>query len=282
MNRNLAAGLGVVAIPILWFTLLWLPEWMANWYPLEAKDWAAQVVANRMMLVNLLGGLAVAGTIYFTYRNFKITQENLRASEANVRVTQDRSITDTFAKSIELLGNTDMSVRLGGIHSLARIAKGSETDYFPVMQVLTGFLRNKYRAPAALTSGSATSPGFSSCPVEVQAILTIVGERYWPNPTGYELDLSYIDIRDVWLPAAKFQKIFFWYVNLTRCNFSGAKLNDADFTGATLTECDFTDADLSNVNLDGARIISPKGLTKRDLNGARNVAKALYDAVEKG
>ena len=44
------------------------------------------------------------------------------------------------------LGSSEMSVRLGGIHSLARIARSSRTDYFPVIQVLAGFLRTRYGA----------------------------------------------------------------------------------------------------------------------------------------
>ena len=290
MNRNLVACLFIVclclctaAILILWLALFSLPEWMANQYHhLDAKDWAAQVAANRTILVNLLGGIAVACTIYFTYGNFKIAQDNLKTSEANVRATQDRSITDAFSKAIELLGNADMSVRLGGIHSLARIARSSEADYFPVMQVLTGFLRNKYREPVAPVNEAVTSPGYSRCPVEVQAIFTILGERYWPNPGGYELDLSYVHVCDAWLPDAKFHNVYFWHVNLTGCNFSGSKLNDADFKGAILKECDFTDADLTNANFEAAEILSPKGLTQRQLYRARNVSKDLFEGFGKG
>jgi hypothetical protein len=271
MKSILMPAFVVIAIGILCI-LLWVPEWMANQYPLEAKDWAGQVVANRSMLVNLLGGLAVAVTIYFTYGNFKIAQEN-------IKLTQDRSITDTFSKAIEQLGSADMSVRLGGIHSLARIAKSSQADCFPVMQVLTGFLRNKYRAPVDHIADIATLPGSSNCPVEVQSILTIVGERYWPNPDGYELDLSAIEISDAWVPYAKFQNVYFWYVKLADCNFAGAKLNNADFKGAVLTGCDFTGADLSNANFEVADIITPVGLTKGQLDSARNVASTLYQLV---
>src|SRR5687768_11910752 len=149
---------------------------MANQYHFrESKDWAAQVTANRATLVNLLGGLTVAITIYFTYRNFKVAQ-------ANVKLTSDRLITDTFSKAVEQLGNADVSVRLGGIHALARIARSSQSDYFTVMQFLAGYLRNRYRAPRNGTSDASTSPGESRCPVEAQVLLVIVGDRYWSDP----------------------------------------------------------------------------------------------------
>jgi hypothetical protein len=273
MKWIVIAASSVIAIVALWIILLWVPEWMANqYYFKDPKDWAGQVVANRAMLVNLLGGFAVAVTIFFTYRNFKVAQDT-------VKLTENRLITETFSKAIEQLGNADMSVRLGGIHSLARIARSSQKDYFPVMQVLTGFLRTKYRAPIDQQVDATTSPGFSNCPVEVQTILTIVGERYWPNPQGYELDLSYVHVCNAWVPDAKFQDTYFWDASLTHCNLSGTKLNGADLKGAVLKECNLTDADLRSANLQGAVILNPKGLTKGQLDTAQNVSPSLYDAI---
>jgi hypothetical protein len=250
--------------------LLWLPEWMANQYHFaESKDWASQVTANRAMLVNLLGGLAVAITIYFTYRNFKVAQENLK-------LAADKSITDTYSKAVEQLGNTDMSVRLGGIHALARIARSSQSDYFSVMQVLTGLLRNRYRAPHNGTSDASTAPGESRCPIEAQVVSVIVGDRYWPDPAGYSLDLSYLELCDAWVPRADFHNVYFWYVKFTGWNFGSANLRGADFKGAVLRECDFTDADLTGANFEDATILAPKGLTRAQLSGAEKVNPASF------
>jgi hypothetical protein len=273
MNRAiLSASIALVVIS-LGCTLLWMPEWMANqYYFAEPKDWASQVTANRAMLVNLLGGLAVAITIYFTYCNFKVAQEN-------VKLTADKSITDTFSKAVEQLGNSDMSVRLGGIHALARIARSSQSDYFSVMQVLTGFLRNRYRSPRNGTSDASTLPGESRCPVEAQVVLVIVGDRYWPVPVGYCLDLSYLELCDAWVLRSDFHDVYFWHVKLTGWNFQGANLRDADFKGAVLRDCDFTDADLTAANFEDATILTPKGLTRGQLSNAENVSPALFSLL---
>lgn len=268
---------------------LWVPEWMANQYRFtNVKDWAAQVSANRSLLVNLVGGIAVVATIYFTYgnlriaqRNFKIAQRNFRIAQQSLKATEDRSVTDLFCKGVEQLGNSDASVRLGGIYSLARIAKRSRDDYLSTMQTLTGFLRVRHGAQSRRQAASEKiADGFASCPVEVQAILTIIGERFWEYSHDYCLDLSYLEISDAWVPRANYSNTYFWFVTLTNWNLEGANLRDADFKGSVLISCELTGADLTNANLEGVVIRNPIGLTKAQLDKANNVDSALYQAVD--
>ena len=66
------------ALVLLSWIVLEVPEWMANqFYLKDPKDWAAQVTANRTLLVNIIGGLAVGLTIHFTARTYQLTQERL-------------------------------------------------------------------------------------------------------------------------------------------------------------------------------------------------------------
>jgi hypothetical protein len=279
-NTAMKVLFSVLAALMLGLTLLWVPEWMANQYPFaDTKDWASQVAANRAMMVNLLGGAAVAITIYFTYQNFRIAQDNLKVTQDNLKVTQDKAMTDAFAKAVEQLGNPDMSVRLGGIYSLGRFAKISREDYFPVMQILAGFIRTKYRAPAPDPPREVTSQGASRCPVEVQRILTIIGERYFADPDGYAIDLSYIDICDAWVPGSNFSNLYLWSVRLTNWNFEKADLSDADLSNATLANCNFTGANLTRADLDEVALINPTGLTKEQLDAAVNVDPTLYELL---
>ena len=86
---------------------------MANQYRFDnLKDWAAQVTANRVTLVNTIGGLAIGITIYFTYRNYTLVQ--------------DKTESEIFAKAVEQLGSEKIAVRLGGIYTLERIVKKSK------------------------------------------------------------------------------------------------------------------------------------------------------------
>ena len=58
---------------------------------------------------------------------------------------RERRITESFAKAVEQLGDDKLEVRLGGIYTLERIARESERDYWPIMETLTAYVRE--RAP---------------------------------------------------------------------------------------------------------------------------------------
>ena len=61
----------------------------------------------RTGIIQFAGGLAVAAGIFVGYHNLKILQ--------------DKHITERFAKAVEQLGNETSTVRLGGVFSLERI-----------------------------------------------------------------------------------------------------------------------------------------------------------------
>ena len=66
---------------------------------------------------------------------------------ANLKAVQEGQITERFTKAIEQLGAIDdngkprLELRLGGIHALERIAQESEKDHWPIMEVLTTYVR---------------------------------------------------------------------------------------------------------------------------------------------
>jgi hypothetical protein len=61
-------------------------------------------------------------------------------------IASEGQITDRYTKAIEQLGAVDqagknkLEVRLGGIYALERIAKESEKDHWPIMEVLTAYV----------------------------------------------------------------------------------------------------------------------------------------------
>jgi hypothetical protein len=270
---NVALTIGLLAI--VFSIVLWVPEWMANQYSYkQPADWFTQVAANRTVIVNLLGGLAVAITIYFTYQNFKLSQNTLAVAQDNAKLTQEKLLVESFSKAVEQLGSDKASVRLGGLHSLARIARTSAVDYFSTMQIFEGHIRSEFSRHTPKTS-AGEAYAVANCPVEVQLILATIGERYEPDPPGFALDLSDIQVSKAWLEGAKLHNIYFWNVIFEEVNLNEACLDDADFKDAVLKSCSFQDTKFNNTNLQGAKILDPKYLTKAQLKSALNVDPEL-------
>jgi hypothetical protein len=117
--------------------ILWkVPQWqVARVKELDSKERFDKRNEARKTLATILGGVAFFTGGYFTWRNFSLAQESLR-------VSRQGQIADRFTKAIEQLGATDSdSKRLGGIYSLEAIANDSQSFHWPVMEVLSAYVR---------------------------------------------------------------------------------------------------------------------------------------------
>lgn len=64
-----------------------------------------------------------------------------------------------------------LEVRLGAVYALERIARDSEEDYWPVIEILTAYVREN--APRQQNDeGAKPHPR-----ADIQAILTVIGRR---------------------------------------------------------------------------------------------------------
>jgi hypothetical protein len=59
------------------------------------------------------------------------------------RMTEQGHITDRYSKAIEQLGDDQLTIRLGGIYALERIARDSERDHPTVVEVLSAFVQEE-------------------------------------------------------------------------------------------------------------------------------------------
>jgi hypothetical protein len=114
----------------------------------DEKDRLATESGFRQTLVQLVGGVALLGGLYFTAQTLRTSQETLRVNQKTLETTQQGQITERFTKAIEQLGDKErLMVRLGGIYALERIARDSESDHWAVMEVLTAFVREQGLIP---------------------------------------------------------------------------------------------------------------------------------------
>ena len=124
-------GLGALLLLFFYGLLwrLWLRKYLEwrNVKSLEIKERVGLKIEFIKTAAQILGGAFFLVTIYVAW--------------ANLVVSQEKHKTDLFTKAIEQLGSEKLEVRLGGIYALERIARDSEKDHGPIMEVLTAFVR---------------------------------------------------------------------------------------------------------------------------------------------
>ncbi len=234
------------------------------------------LVAQQVTLVQILTAIVVLVGLYWTSRRVLAAEETVRVAQDNVRVAEEGHLTDRFTKAIAHLGADNMAIRLGGIYALERIAKESEKDHGPIMEVLTAFVRE--HAPAQKeqnTPATSTTP-----PPDIEAILTVLGRR---ETTGQHrgtdrLDLFRTQLAWMILPGANLRGATLCAATLWRTDLSGADLSGADLSGANLWRADLSEADLSGANLSVANL-NIADLRGADLCGANLSGALLRNAI---
>ncbi|MFG3028551.1 pentapeptide repeat-containing protein [Streptomyces sp. NPDC048253] len=231
-----------------------------------AQDRLKAVNDVRTTLLQAVGGVVVLFGAYATWRQLRVSQDGLRA-------TQEGYVTDRFSTAVDQLGSDKLETRIGGLHALWRIAEHSARDREAVISIQAAYLRTHLPWPPAGPEAPATDvPINDVVPLEVRApdaqvALTGLGvlllqprEQSWVN-LGVT-DLRRADCDGLWLHE----------VNLDRSCMEAAGLYHANLTQASLVAVNLRHADLKTAILRRARCVLA------DLRGARLVQTDLRDA----
>jgi uncharacterized protein YjbI with pentapeptide repeats len=181
-------------------------------------------------------------------------------------------------------------MRLGAIYALERIARDSERDHWPIMEVLCAYVRNPRNAgePKPRPDGTkARSDEFRAWlrtiekpRVDVQAALTVIGDRpkervRFEEKQGFDLDLSEANLQRYRLKG-KFARAVLHHAHL-----EGAIIHEAHLEGANLIEARLEGANLREARLEGASLIEAR-LEGAYLRGARLEGANLFGAGLEG
>jgi hypothetical protein len=278
----LLAGLAVTAIVFLVVAVL--PPLLVG-----GEDSENEV---RATLLQALGGLVLLAGLYLTYRTFDLNRQG--------------QVTERFTRAIDQLGeDRKLDVRLGGIYALERIAWDSQRDHWPVMEVLTAYVRehsSSGRSPPERGRRGGPSPPAqgeavdrNKVPADVQAILTVLGRRNteydWPEgnldlgrANLQRADLGGANLEKVFLEWADLQRAFLAYANFQWANLPATNLQSADLAEANLQFANLVNADLRGANLAGANLrranLSGANLRGANLAGAKLVGVRIDSRTE--
>ena len=172
---------------------------------------------------------------------------------------------ERYQQGTAMLGNEILTVRLGGVYALSRLAAEYPEEYHvQVMEVLCAFIRNptpmhEYETGQALRE-------------DVQAALIRIGHRgdqglAIEKCSFYWLDLYHAELTTANLRSAQLASANLVTTNLARTNLVAADLSEARCTRANFHEADLILANLSGAALDGADL-SAANLSRAKLGGA--------------
>ncbi len=201
-------------------------------------------------LVQALGGLILSVTAYVGYRNLK--------------VAEDKQVTERFSKAIEHLGNDKIDIRLGGIYALEQIMGDSPKYHWTIVEIISAFIRE--RSPVTNDQdGENKMPG-----VDIKAAMSILARKKVDNDPPRKS----IDLRRANLFGIELEKVAnLSQTNLERANLNGASLWEANLEGANLQEADLRKACLVRANLKGV-FLGQANLEAANLRGA-NLGNAI-------
>ncbi|OAA18350.1 hypothetical protein UG55_11144 [Frankia sp. EI5c] len=98
----------------------------------------------------LQGGLLTVAAAFVAVAGGLIALDETGQANAEVRrANRDTHVRELYVAAIGLLGGDAIDSRLGGIHALERIAGDSPEDQRTVREVLSAFVREHARPPAA-------------------------------------------------------------------------------------------------------------------------------------
>lgn len=216
---------------------------------------------NKLLLA--LGG--VIGGPFLIWRTLIAYQQ--------IAISREGQFTTLFTKAVEQLGATrevqrvqvmyipgtntpptitetepNFEVRLGAIYALERITHDSERDHWPIMEVLSAYVRNRQNSGEPKTEEDIKSIGLwpASIPAprpDVQAAITVMGRRPIARIEFEKGRGHYLDFANANLQSAIFFKQCF-----PSAEFSGASLQNTQWQRSDAQGSRFTYAKLASAN----------------------------------
>jgi len=229
------------------------------------------------------------------------------ATEKQILISQEGQITERFTRAIDQLGSGKLEIQLGGIYALERIARDSEKDHWPIMEVLTAYVREHSSWKEGQSSDNESILSnllikpytehnkenyllrITKIAPAIQAIMTIIGRRTRTFLKGedHRLDLNGVDLRGANLKGANLEWVLLMashleYADLTEANLRNAILYGSFLNNTNLSTTNLEGCALVQVNLIGASLVQAKlkasNLANSNLTGA-NLGRANMDGA---
>ena len=238
-------------------------------------------------------GLVIAGALALVFAVWRgvLAQRQAETAQRQSETSQQGLLNERYQKGAEMLGSEVLSVRLGGIYALQRLAAEHPEQYHvQILKLFCAFVRN----PTGVMGGHLVDYDEDGEPifglrVDVQEVMRAIGSRTDAGialeraDRSFELDLQNVDLQrcdllSINLSEAILDNINLYDAVLNSANLCNAFLGNANMSNADLIEADLSSAHLSEACLSGARL-SDSDLSNASLSGA-DLSNAYFDLAD--
>lgn len=248
--RTIGVSAAIVAAGLC---LYWLPSVMVQWTiktpaqsGLDQEALTTAITANRQAVLFAIGGVIAVFTLILSLSKHSLDR--------------DANMTNRYTEAIGQLGSDSMSIKLGGIYALERIAQDSLRDRQTILDVLCAYLRDA--CPAQRPGADDKKNADALAAITVIRRITILSKPSSPvDLRGTDLGEE-ADFRGANLEGALLQGS-----NLMGGTLEGANLTDAYLEGADLSYCNLRKANFTRADLNSATI-SLSSIEGMDVAGA--------------
>ena len=236
-------------------------------------------------------GLILAGLIALplTLWRIRVADRQAKAAHRQVETSQRSLLNEEYQKGAEMLGSEVLSVRLGGIYALARLARQHPAEYHvQIMRLFCTFVRHPTKDQDEKNSEKSTSLDSETKQAppraDIQAVMEAIKNRGKDAAVALEPTDGFMwNLESTNLNGLRLDNVNLFRARLGKANLVGTVLVGADLSGSLLAGADLSNAHLFHANLLGA-VLDEANLTNAkivstNLKGADLRNSNLCDAM---
>ncbi len=292
LPNSTAFWLALVAIVLVCSVVLPAARW--DWLRSGVGENATE--SNSTTIRNI--GFLIAGVLALVFAVWRgvLAQRQAETAQRQSETSQQGLLNERYQKGAEMLDSEVLSVRLGGIYALQRLAEEHPEQYHvQIMELFCAFVRFPTDdTRVSLHSEIDDEQGEHRLIIrpDVQDVMRAIGlrnsnyirleRRKTFRPYLRDANVSYLQTADVNLSRAWLTNANLSYAELRRADLSGARLHHANLSESDLWNANLSRARLDNANLFHARLwranLSDASLNDANLSGSRLHNANLSDA----
>ncbi len=228
------------------------------------RHWGWIVTESGSTIIRNLG-LVIGGLIAIGFGIWRgvVADRQAKASLHQAETSHRGLLNERYQKGAEMIGSNILSVRLGGIYALQRLAEEEPEQYHvKSMRLLCAFVRHPTKAEDrgdnTGPTGTELKPNVKDYRLreDVQAAMAAIGTR---------------SAADVKLEEKENCRLSLLNADLTCALLIGANLTNVILSGANLTRAFVRNANLANAELVLTNFSEARGLTQSQLDQAERL-----------